>query len=57
MRSGVGTKSGEPGFVTFATNSTMDFLAGPSFHEGSGSPARAAVALKTSAPTNAAASA
>ena len=39
MRSAIGTKSGEPGLVTFATNSTMDRLAGPSFHEGSGSAA------------------
>jgi len=26
MRSGTGTKSGEPGVVTFATNSRMDFF-------------------------------
>ena len=40
MRSGTGTKSGEPGVVTFVTKSMMDCLALPSFHEGSGSAAR-----------------
>ena len=39
MRSASGTKSGEPAFVTFATKATMDCLAVPSFHEGSGSAA------------------
>ena len=37
MRSAGGTKSGEPFFVTFATNSTILAFAGPSFHDGSGS--------------------
>jgi hypothetical protein len=37
MRSGTCTKSGEPGFVTFATNSTIAFFADPSFHEDKGS--------------------
>ena len=44
MRSATGTKSGEPSFVTFATNSTMDFLAAPSFQDRSGSAAWAMVA-------------
>ena len=35
-RSADGTKSGPPSFVTFSTNSTTDFLAAPSFHDGSG---------------------
>ena len=56
MRSGTGTKSGEPGFVTFSTKAMMDCLALPSFHEGSGSAARAMVVVKASAPTSAAAS-
>ena len=37
MRSAGGTKSGEPSFVTFATNAMMDCLVFPSFHEGRGS--------------------
>ena len=36
MRSGGGTKSGPPSRVTRATKSTIDFLAAPSFHDGSG---------------------
>src|SRR5262245_20610673 len=44
MRSAIGTNSGEPGLVTVATNSTIDRLAGPSFHEGSGSVAWATFA-------------
>jgi hypothetical protein len=55
MRSGTGTKSGEPSLVTFSTKVTMDCLAGPSFHEGSGSTARARVVVKASAQTSAAA--
>ncbi len=39
MRSAGGTNSGEPLFVTFATNWMMDCLAFPSFHDGSGSAA------------------
>ncbi len=46
MRSGTGTKSGEPGFVTFSTKAMMDCLALPSFHDGSGSAARATVVVK-----------
>ena len=53
---GTGTKSGEPGVVTFVTKSMMDCLALPSFHEGSGSAARAMVVVKASTPTSAAAS-
>jgi hypothetical protein len=37
MRSGTGTKSGEPSFVTLATKSRIAFLVLPSLHEGSGS--------------------
>ena len=37
MRSGTGTKSGEPSFVTLATKSPIAFFVGPSFHDGSGS--------------------
>ena len=44
MRSGTGTKSGEPGVETLSTKATMDCLALPSFQDGRGSPARAAVA-------------
>jgi hypothetical protein len=39
MRSGTGTKSGEPGLMTFSTKAMMDCFAGPSFHDGSGSAA------------------
>src|SRR6266436_2866694 len=37
MRSGTGTKCGEPGLVTFSTKAMMDCFAGPSFHDGKGS--------------------
>ena len=37
MRSAGGTKSGEPSFVTFSTNSTMAFFGAVSFQDGSGS--------------------
>ena len=37
MRSAIGTNSGEPGLVTVVTNSAIDRLAGPSFHDGNGS--------------------
>jgi len=36
MRSGTGTKAGDPGCVTFSTKPTIDCLAGPSFQEGKG---------------------
>jgi len=49
MRSAGWTKSGEPAFVTFWTKVAMACFAGPSFHEGSGSPARAAAVMKTAA--------
>jgi hypothetical protein len=39
MRSASGTKSGEPGVVTFVTNEMTAALAAPSFQEGRGSPA------------------
>ena len=39
MRSGTGTKSGEPSFVTFSTKATIAFFGAVSFHEGSGSAA------------------
>jgi hypothetical protein len=55
MRSGTGTKSGEPGVVTFVTNSTMDFFAAPSFHEGNGSWARRLMVVKAITPTSVAA--
>src|SRR5205823_5269460 len=53
MRSSGGTKSGEPSFVTLATNSVMDFFAGPSFHEANGSAACALVAMETTMQTSA----
>src|SRR5438046_7923779 len=53
MRSSGGTKSGEPSFVTLATNSVMDFFAGPSFHEANGSAACALVAMETAMQTSA----
>ncbi|MFH0352589.1 MAG: hypothetical protein ACHBMF_11800 [Chromatiales bacterium] len=37
MRSTVGTKSGEPFFVTRSTKATMAFLGPVSFHDGKGS--------------------
>jgi hypothetical protein len=52
MRSGTGTKSGEPGVATFVTKSMMDCFALPSFHDGSGSAARAMV-VKASAQASA----
>jgi hypothetical protein len=36
MRSGIGTKSGEPGVVTFSTKVMMDCFVEPSFHDGNG---------------------
>ncbi|MCK7522770.1 MAG: hypothetical protein MZV64_36345 [Ignavibacteriales bacterium] len=50
---GTGTKSGEPGFVTFSTKSTMDCLAWPSFQEGSGSAACEMAAVKAKTLTSA----
>ena len=41
MRSGTGTKSGEPSPVTFSTKVTIAFFAAVLFHEGSGSAAKA----------------
>src|SRR5260370_14172784 len=37
MRSGTGTKCGEPGLVTFSTKAMMDCFAGPAFQGGKGS--------------------
>jgi hypothetical protein len=37
MRSETGTKSGEPGLLTFSTKAMMDYFAGPSIHDGKGS--------------------
>jgi hypothetical protein len=37
MRSAGGTKSGEPGRVTFSTKATMEAFVTPSFHDGRGS--------------------
>ncbi len=45
MRSGTGTKSGEPGLVTFSTKVTMACFAVVSFHEGNGSAARRELAV------------
>ena len=56
MRSGTGTKSGEPGLVTFSMKVMMDCLAGPSFHDGRGSAARETAVLKANAQMSAAAS-
>src|SRR4029079_11673832 len=61
IRSGGGTKSGEPSFVTFSTKSIIDFFAAPSFHEGrgpvpsevEGSCARAMVVISANALTSA----
>jgi hypothetical protein len=44
MRSGTGTKSGEPGLATFSTKATIACFGPVSFQDGSGSAARAAVA-------------
>src|SRR5882672_1524883 len=52
MRSLTGTKSDEPTFVTFVTNSTIDFLAAPSFQEGRESPARATFVASANAQTS-----
>ena len=50
-KSAVGTKSGEPFFVTFATNSLMDCFVGPSFQNGSGpAPSTVAVAMAYNLP-------
>jgi hypothetical protein len=46
MRSAGGTKSGEPGVVTFSTNASIDCLALPSFQDDSGSAACAAAATR-----------
>jgi len=51
MRSAGRTKSGEPSLVTFATKSTMDCFALPSFHDGSASAVCAMVVVKASAQT------
>ena len=52
IRSGTGTKSGEPSLVTFSTKATMAFLGAVSFQEGSGSCAGGALCAheRTSAP-------
>ena len=44
IRSGTGTKDGEPSLVTFSTKLKMLCLAGPSFQDGRGSAAKAASA-------------
>ena len=49
MRSAGGTNCGLPCVVVACTNSTIAFLAAPSFHEGSGSLWANALAAKTSA--------
>jgi hypothetical protein len=56
IRSATRTRSGEPSCVTFATNSVMDCLSLPSFHDGSASAACAMVVAKASAPPRTAAS-
>ena len=56
MRSSSGTNFAPPASVVTRTKSTMACFAGPSFHEGSGSLARAMVVAKDSAPTSAVAS-
>jgi len=53
MRSGIGTKSGEPGLVTFSTKVMMDCFAGPSFHDGNGSAASETVVVNASTPMSA----
>ena len=45
MRSGTGTKFGEPSLVTFSTKVTMAFFGAVSFQEGSGSAARETVVV------------
>ena len=47
------TKSDPPSLVTLTTNSTIDFLAGPSFQDGSASAAYATVVTRASADTSA----
>src|SRR5262249_25319413 len=49
IRSAGFTKSREPSAVAFATNSMIAFLEAPSFHDGSGSCARANPAASQSA--------
>ncbi len=49
IRSAGGTNFGLPCVVVVCTNSTIAFLAGPSFHEGSGSVCASACAPKASA--------
>jgi hypothetical protein len=44
IRSGTGTKDGEPSCVTFATKLTIPCFVGPSFQDGRGSVATAALA-------------
>ena len=48
MRSGTGTKSGEPVVVTFSTKATMACFAAVSFQEGKGSAASALAAINAS---------
>src|SRR5688572_370971 len=48
MRSGVGTKSGEPSFVTRSTNATIAFRGPVSRQDGRGSSATAAPATSAS---------
>ena len=55
MRSGTGTKSGEPGLVTFSTKAMIDCFAGPSFHDGKGSEACETTVVNAKALTSAAA--
>src|SRR6266496_4842753 len=55
MRSGTGTKSDEPSFVTFSTKATIAFFGAVSFHDGRGSAALAMPAVKASAAASAAA--
>ena len=54
MRSETGTKSGEPGLVTFSTKAMMDCFAGPSFHDGKGSAACEVTVVNAKAQMNAA---
>jgi len=48
-KSAVGTKSGEPSFVTFETSSLMECFVGPSFQNGSG-PGMSTVAVAVTEP-------
>src|SRR5262249_53230836 len=52
MRSGGGTKVGAPSRVTDSTKRRIDCFARPSFHEGSGSAARAPIEARTMNETN-----